>query len=387
MVQHTANLLAALHSTEPVTGLTHNFYRYPARFSPSFVSAAVQQFTEVGDIILDPFMGGGTSIVEAIASGRTAVGIDINPLAVFIARIKTSTLSEFDVYLIRRWVDRLDFSFADGGGQSVSEWDPRAKNIPDDALTILKRARASVEALPMPRQRRFAQCYLLALAQWALDGRSRLPNAWEWQARARTQLDMMLNGLSELVTAAQTYGVRKNHIAGRRRLILGDSTVADRLTGLEVVEGRVRLLLTSPPYPGVHVLYHRWQVRGRRETPAPYWLANLRDGHGASFYTFGSRTPTGLERYYSLQLQSFTALRPCLRDDAYVVQLVSFADPPTQLPRYLETMEKAGYIEVSTDNDLSAPRLWRSVPNRRWYLRVRDAAPPSQEVLLIHRPI
>lgn len=33
------------------------------------------------------------------------------------------------------------------------------------------------------------------------------------------------------------------------------------------------LILTSPPYPGVHVLYHRWQVQGRKETPAPFWIA------------------------------------------------------------------------------------------------------------------
>ena len=31
-----------------------------------------------------------------------------------------------------------------------------------------------------------------------------------------------------------------------------------------------QLILTSPPYPGVYVLYHRWKIGGRRESPAPF---------------------------------------------------------------------------------------------------------------------
>ena len=43
-----------------------------------------------------------------------------------------------------------------------------------------------------------------------------------------------------------------------------------------------RPVLTSPPYPGVHVLYHRWQVDGRKEAPGPFWIAGKLDGAGSS---------------------------------------------------------------------------------------------------------
>ena len=46
-----------------ITGLTHNFYRYPARFSPAFASTAIELFSKPGDVVLDPYMGGGTTIV------------------------------------------------------------------------------------------------------------------------------------------------------------------------------------------------------------------------------------------------------------------------------------------------------------------------------------
>ena len=43
----------------PVSGLTHCFYRYPARFSPLFVASAIEAFSQPGDTVLDPDMGGG----------------------------------------------------------------------------------------------------------------------------------------------------------------------------------------------------------------------------------------------------------------------------------------------------------------------------------------
>ena len=81
-------------SSQHISGLTHGFYNYPARFSPKFSKSIIEEFTSVGDIVLDPFMGGGTSIVEASALGRRAAGIDINELAVFVTRVKTNLYTD-----------------------------------------------------------------------------------------------------------------------------------------------------------------------------------------------------------------------------------------------------------------------------------------------------
>ena len=45
-----ARLIAGARDTEPVRGLTHGFYKYPARFSPAFVRAAIETFTKPGDL-------------------------------------------------------------------------------------------------------------------------------------------------------------------------------------------------------------------------------------------------------------------------------------------------------------------------------------------------
>lgn len=54
----------------------HEFYRYPARLSPRF-AAAISCFSEPGDLVLDPFVGGGTTVVEGLRLGRRVIASDL----------------------------------------------------------------------------------------------------------------------------------------------------------------------------------------------------------------------------------------------------------------------------------------------------------------------
>jgi DNA modification methylase len=87
------SFLDALHSSKPVGGLTHGFYLYPARFPPEIAHSVISAFSRPGDWVLDPFMGGGTSIVEGLAQGRQMLGIDVNALAHFVTTVRTTPLS------------------------------------------------------------------------------------------------------------------------------------------------------------------------------------------------------------------------------------------------------------------------------------------------------
>src|ERR1700724_1300378 len=101
-----AALVAAARDAAPVRGLTHGFYKYPARFSPVFASAVIQAFTKPGDLVLDPHVGGGTPLVEAIAAGREAVGVDISALAEFVTVIKCTVFSEAELDKLDWWSSR-----------------------------------------------------------------------------------------------------------------------------------------------------------------------------------------------------------------------------------------------------------------------------------------
>lgn len=74
------------------TYLTHNFHTYPAKFIPQIPKSTIKALTREGDIILDPFCGCGTTLVEAKLHNRRAIGVDLNPIATLVSKAKTNKI-------------------------------------------------------------------------------------------------------------------------------------------------------------------------------------------------------------------------------------------------------------------------------------------------------
>lgn len=375
----------ALRDTSYISGGTHDFYHYPARFSPRFAAVAIEALSDVGDCVLDPFMGGGTTAAEALALGRSVIGTDINALAHFVSTVRTAPLGDTDQARVRAWAAICGRLLAD---HDVSM--PASRDVPNlprsvqsfvaGALTL-----ADTEQLRSPRQRAFARCALLRLGQWALDCRDfSAPNRRRLARRLPELVESMLVGLAEWLQRCERNGVAPEELSSRRCLLNRTAVGVGDDDRFGPWKGRVRLVLTSPPYPGVHVLYHRWQYRGRKETSAPYWIANVKDGAGASYYTLGSRTPTGLVNYFHTLTAAFASMKKLLAPDAVVAQLVAFTDTSRFLPRFLAAMDTGGYDEWRPTR--SGRRLYRDVPNRRWYAKLMEGLDSASEVLLLHRP-
>jgi hypothetical protein len=339
----------------------------------------LQAFSAPGDWVLDPFMGGGTTIIEGLALGRRLVGVDINALAHFVTTVRTRPISAEDENAIRRWAKVVGAGLGASDGGSVRR--PSIRNLPNSVGLFMDTA-LNVAAAMRPRRQAFARCALLRLGQWALECRDfQAPRREALTERLPRLVEEMFDGLREFRRRCRVANVAGRGTV-RNRVLLNRSAV-----GLEgewiFVRRRVRpsLVFTSPPYPAVNVLYHRWQCRGRKETPAPYWIANVPDGFGTSFYTGGSRTPTGVKNYFNMITSAFRSVTRVLAPDAYVVQLVGFSDASSQLPLYLESMHAAGLKEC----EIPGGRLSRRVPNRKWYAKLKGSVDASLEVLLIHR--
>ncbi len=80
---------------------THNIHSYTAKLIPHIPHHFIKEYTQEDDIILDPFCGSGTTLLEGRLLGRNAIGIDINPLAKLISEVKTTPLD----------IDSLSYAF------------------------------------------------------------------------------------------------------------------------------------------------------------------------------------------------------------------------------------------------------------------------------------
>lgn len=73
--------------------LTHYLFRYPAKFHPPVARTLIEKFTNPQDVILDPFCGSGTLLVEALPLGRRIIGVDVDPVATFVSHTKILPIS------------------------------------------------------------------------------------------------------------------------------------------------------------------------------------------------------------------------------------------------------------------------------------------------------
>lgn len=84
---------------------SHNFHSFPAKFPPQLPRRFILGLTNPGDTVLDPMVGSGTTVLEAVLAGRRALGFDIDPLALLVSNVKTTPFS----------VERA----ADAGGEAL----------------------------------------------------------------------------------------------------------------------------------------------------------------------------------------------------------------------------------------------------------------------------
>lgn len=74
--------------------LAHKIHRYPAMFIPELAKKIILAFSKENDVVLDIFSGSGTTVLEARKLGRQAKGIEINPLAMLIAKVKNTYIDD-----------------------------------------------------------------------------------------------------------------------------------------------------------------------------------------------------------------------------------------------------------------------------------------------------
>ena len=85
---------------------THCYHTYPAMMIPQVARTLIEHYapTDGCHFLFDPYMGSGTSLVEASLKGINSIGTDINPLARLISKAKTT---HFDISKIEKCIAEI----------------------------------------------------------------------------------------------------------------------------------------------------------------------------------------------------------------------------------------------------------------------------------------
>ncbi len=91
----------------------YSLHKYWSKKPYNIIKEFIEEYTQPTEIVLDPFCGSGVAITESIFANRRAIGIDLNPSAIFItqqviSKISTQKLSEEFTYLERQCKDTIN---------------------------------------------------------------------------------------------------------------------------------------------------------------------------------------------------------------------------------------------------------------------------------------
>lgn len=262
-----------------VSYATHGIHKYPAKFIPQIPRLCIEKYSEPGDSVLDPFMGSGTTLLEAFISGRPSYGIDIHPLARLIAKVKTTPV---DPVALRKEAGRL-LSAIRSDEECNDAWIPAIPNrehwFRPKVLSDLATVKKHVMSLPDDDIRDFFMICLSSIVRKVSnsDDSSLIPEVTSFQkkldSQGKTSYDVLAKFentvRNKLIDAADLWAMSKEveEKYGRPPRV---SIIGKDAREIQLGESSVELAVTSPPYASAvhYVSVHKLEM---------YWLGLLGD--------------------------------------------------------------------------------------------------------------
>ena len=360
---------------------THSVYRYPASMSPILAREIILSFTKKNDFVLDPFCGGGTTAIESILNGRKIICSDINSLASYITKAKATPLKKDTIDQITKWHFHVIEKLKEYRNLEV----PTNFRLHDNlhsrkTVWILQKLKDEINSETNEYIKNVGNLILLSVGKNCYDCQDKSVNPSRLIRSFEKISQLAIKSLSEYSDHCYSISPKINLENDIKVFCENAMDLPDLIDKKQA--RKIKLVLTSPPYPGVHILYHRWQVKGRRQTSLPFDLLNLNDGSPLSFYTLGAETKKGYEFYFDSVYKIYLNLKKIISINTTVVQVVSFKEPEWQLSRFLNAMEEAGYDEIYLNSNIGE-LITREVPNRKWYTNLNDKK--AIEYIIFHR--
>ena len=111
---------------------THSFHPYSAKYIPQIPHYLISNLTKKGDMVLDTFLGSGTTLVVSKKLERNAIGVDLNPLACLISKVKITTITKAKIKKIKELCQIIKIDILTLRGQTnLFNFQEESKTIKD----------------------------------------------------------------------------------------------------------------------------------------------------------------------------------------------------------------------------------------------------------------
>ncbi len=235
----------------------HSFHRYYGKLIPAIPRAAIREFTNDGDLVFDPFVGSGTTAVESLYAERNFLGVEINPLSVSIATIKSSN---YDTGILRVLESRIIELVENDNGLVSEEEKPFCINrehwfkdfVQNDLIVIRRNIPATVDFIEESERKKYSDFLLGVLSAivkqvsnadtaHVFPGISKRMRRLEAEGKIKIHvIDTFKRALKKRINYVEEFG---QHIASTK-ILEGNSSSID----LSAYENKVDLVVTNPPY-------------------------------------------------------------------------------------------------------------------------------------------
>ena len=232
---------------------------YPAKFPVDTAIHYIEKYTKAGDVVFDPFVGSGTTLLASSVLDRKGFGTDINYIAILISTFKLLQLDEIDIDNLRAFISDFQDTYADCVSSvsnfvypSIEHW------FCKDAIAMLSLIKAKIELLTNERQQTFCNLVFSSIINTVSNQESDTRYAavkkdcLTTKYIAESFIKKFNYALSLFITFCESE--RNPH----NKAIFCDAKHCNELAP----QNSVDFILTSPPYPNTYdyYLYHKHRM-------------------------------------------------------------------------------------------------------------------------------
>lgn len=289
----------------------HSLHPYPAKFIPEIPGNIIDILQPSRDgLIMDPFCGSGVSLVEAQKRGYKSVGVDLNPIACLISRVKTTHVNLTDLQEIANEVvsSAKDLStYTIPTIPNINHW------FKTDVQIGLTKLLSSInsQTSSIIKDTLLLACSSIIVRVSNQDSDTRYAaveknviedHVYEFFEKAVKQIIALKNKVD--------YSYRSSS-----KVIQGDILTTNHRN----IEDRISLLVTSPPYPNAYEywLYHKYRMWWLGYDPIEVKEKEI----GARAHFFKKQNHTG-ESFSNQMEKLFENTVPLLLPKAYSVFVI-----------------------------------------------------------------